>query len=292
MAEWGRSPEKHGFLYLFVITNTSDDGMGKGTVNTYRMLDALGRADRLPEVARHQTDEELKTIDRATKSLQRQRAAIVKEEAYVKGIPSTNDKSDPLKEQLSMYETRKAQIDRDLAKHEARRALLEARKREFEERKVGREPTADSKREGEVLAPREIPGLKVHIATLVAPDTAPGEPWQEVYIHAKLMMIDDTFMTAGSANINTRSMQTDSELNIAHHRPVITGPLRERQWDKYTRGVGADSARIPPGTPLDKAFERWGALMDDNATAKKSGQSPLAQLHEFLRTSDKISNLD
>jgi phosphatidylserine/phosphatidylglycerophosphate/cardiolipin synthase-like enzyme len=70
-----------------------------------------------------------------------------------------------------------------------------------------------------------VPGLKVHVATLVAPDTAPGKRWQEVYIHAKLMMIDDTFMTAGSANINTRSMQSDSELNIAHHRPEITGPL-------------------------------------------------------------------
>jgi phosphatidylserine/phosphatidylglycerophosphate/cardiolipin synthase-like enzyme len=290
MADWGRCPEKHGFLYLFVITNSSDDGMGKGTVNTYRMLDALGRADRLPEVTRQQTDEELKTIDRATKSLQRQRAAIAKEEAYVKGIPSTNGKSDPIKEQLSMYETRKAQIDRDLAKHEARKAVLDARKREFEERKAGK--TTDSKRKGEVIAPRELPGLKVHIATLVAPDTAPGEAWQEVYIHAKLMMIDDTFMTAGSANINSRSMQTDSELNIAHHRPEITGPLRERQWDKYTRGVGADSARIPPGTSLEKAFYQWGKLMNDNAAAKESKQSPLAQLHEFLRTSDKISNND
>ena len=305
MCEWGRCPERHGFLYLFVITNTSDAGMGTGTINTHRMLDALGRADRLPEVARHQRvesidqelkaiEDELKASDRAANSLQRQRAAIDKEAAYLQGIPSFNGnaRSDPIKEQLSMYETRKAQIDRELAKQGARKGKLEARKRELEERKARLKPSANSKREPEAIVPREVPGLKVHIATLVAPDTADKEPWQEVYIHAKLMMIDDTFMTAGSTNINSRSMQTDTELNIMHDRPEITKPLRERQWDKYTRGVGADSARIPVGTPLEKAFYHWGKLMNDNAAAKESKQRPLAQLHEFMRTSDKITNSD
>ena len=161
-----------------------------------------------------------------------------------------------------MYETRKAQIDRDLAKHEARKAVLDARKREFEERKAGPKPTADSKSKSQTIAPREVPGLKVHIATLVAPDTAPGEDWQEVYIHAKLMMIDDTFMTAGSANINSRSMQTDSELNIMHDRPEITKPLREQQWDTYTRGGGKSNVR--PGTSLKDAYIKWGDLMKES----------------------------
>ena len=39
-------------LYLFVVTNSSDDGVGKGTVNTYRMLDALGRDDAMSGVAK------------------------------------------------------------------------------------------------------------------------------------------------------------------------------------------------------------------------------------------------
>ncbi|WP_412770628.1 phospholipase D-like domain-containing protein, partial [Ralstonia solanacearum] len=39
----GRDQGKHGALHLFVVTNANDDGIGMGTVNTYRMLEALGR---------------------------------------------------------------------------------------------------------------------------------------------------------------------------------------------------------------------------------------------------------
>ncbi|RDS78714.1 phosphatidylserine/phosphatidylglycerophosphate/cardiolipin synthase family protein, partial [Dyella monticola] len=48
----GRDPGTHGPIYLFVVTNANDDGVGDGTVNTYRMLDALGQANTIPNVAR------------------------------------------------------------------------------------------------------------------------------------------------------------------------------------------------------------------------------------------------
>jgi phosphatidylserine/phosphatidylglycerophosphate/cardiolipin synthase-like enzyme len=99
-------------------------------------------------------------------------------------------------------------------------------------------------------------------------------------------LIDDAFMTMGSANINTRSMQTDSELNIAHHRPEITKPLRDQQWAKYTGG------RVTSGMDLNDSFRAWTKLMKENLDAKKDARRPLAQLTEFLRTSDKISNKD
>ncbi|MBX9432544.1 phosphatidylserine/phosphatidylglycerophosphate/cardiolipin synthase family protein, partial [Ralstonia pseudosolanacearum] len=70
----------------------------------------------------------------------------------------------------------------------------------------------------------KIDGLKVHICTLVAPDSPPNN-WDYVYVHAKLMIVDDVFMTLGSANINTRSMQVDSELNICHEHSGVTAPL-------------------------------------------------------------------
>lgn len=289
MTAGGRNPEKHGYLYLFVISNTSDDGMGAGSFNTYRMLNALGRADRIPEVTRIQQGEaldreikavekDLKATNKELKSALSKRDAIDRDARLLTGIPgaSVNDR----------YGT----INEEIVRLEARKAQLEARKRELEARKNRLQPPPESKRKAETITPRDVPGLKVHIATLVAPDTAPSEQWQEVYIHAKLMMIDDTFMTAGSANINSRSMQTDSELNIMHDRPEITKPLREQQWDTYTRGGG--EANVRPGTSLKEAYAKWGYLMKDNAIAKESNKSPKAQLHEFLRTSPDISYKD
>jgi phosphatidylserine/phosphatidylglycerophosphate/cardiolipin synthase-like enzyme len=306
MVECGRIPEKHGYLYLFVITNSSDAGMGVGTVNTYRMLNALGRADRIPEVARH---ERLEVLDRKLKATEQELAATEKgldevekmkkpllgelksldiQAGMLKGLPggNLNKRYEPINVKLAELEARKSQL-------EARKREAEARKRELEEQKARLEPKSwrerffDADRTPEEIKASSVPGLKVHIATLVSPDTPPGIDWTEVYIHAKLMMIDDAFMTVGSANINTRSMQVDSELNIVHDRPEITAPLRAAQWERYTNG------EVLSGTPLKKAFAKWGDIMELNAKIK-SGRTeyPVAQLMQFLRSSDKITNSD
>ncbi len=46
---------------------------------------------------------------------------------------------------------------------------------------------------------------------------APGEDGDEVpvYIHSKIMIVDDRFLTVGSANATNRSMGLDSEINVS-----------------------------------------------------------------------------
>jgi phosphatidylserine/phosphatidylglycerophosphate/cardiolipin synthase-like enzyme len=89
-----------------------------------------------------------------------------------------------------------------------------------------------------IEADLNIPGLKVHVCSLVAPDSPAGKDWMPVYVHSKVMIVDDVFTTHGSANINTRSMQVDSELNIAHEWVSVTQAMRRRLWDLHTGGKG------------------------------------------------------
>jgi phosphatidylserine/phosphatidylglycerophosphate/cardiolipin synthase-like enzyme len=266
MAQWGRTPERDGNLYLFVITNSTDAGMGVGTENTSRMLESLGRADRIPQVTRNRrlnaVDEKIKTNQDATKTALSQRKAIDEQVRLLPpGAPGLNARYEPVNARLAALEAEKKQLDAQ------RQALANDVK-------------------AETIAPMTLPGLKTHIATLVAPDTPAGQPWPEVYIHAKLMLIDDAFMTLGSANINTRSMQADSEMNIAHHRPEITRPLREQQWAKYTNGM------VTAGMSFYKAFGVWQDLMNKNSANKKLSLRPVAQLAEFLRDSPVMTNKD
>lgn len=283
MTQWGRKPENNGSLYLFVITNSSDAGMGVGTVNTYRMLDSLGRADTIPEVARDQRLEDINKQQKEREQLLAERARLNKELKQLECSPGTGQS---LNERYAPINAKIEQNNAKLAPLEARQQQLEAAKARLEPKSL-KEKLTGSDRTPEAIKQANIPGLKVHVATLIAPDTPAGKAWQEVYIHAKLMLIDDAFMTLGSANINTRSMQTDSELNITHHRPEITTPLRNQQWAKYTGG------RVTEGTSLFKAYNLWQKIMTKNADTKnKKTGKPIAQLAEFLRTSDKISNDD
>ncbi|KAI2671132.1 phospholipase D-like domain-containing protein [Pseudomonas sp. TNT3] len=132
----------------------------------------------------------------------------------------------------------------------------------------------------------ERPGLKVHLCSLVAPDSPAGN-WMPVYIHSKLMIVDDVFTTHGSANINTRSMQVDSELNIAHEWASVTQALRQRLWDMHTDGKGAQD---DPGA----AFKGWQRIIDENKQRKKDRWvgTPYAPLVEFYYDKATLKDID
>lgn len=230
----GRDPGLHGALHLFVVTNVTDDGIGKGTVNTQRMLESLGRADTIPEV---------------TKELR-----IKQAKRDMPPMPRPDGANDwHGKQELAQWQ---GELDRQIAEIK-----------------------------DEDLIPETRPGLKVHVCSLVAPDTPAGKPWVPVYIHSKLMIVNDVLTTHGSANINTRSMQVDSELNILHEWHEVTQAMRRRLWNLHTAGRGGqdDSA---------DAFDAWEDLIKRNKERHSKNLPPETPLVEFLYDKTTLSNLD
>ena len=135
------------------------------------------------------------------------------------------------------------------------------------------------------LVPENIPNLKVHVCSLVANDLKAGDKWMPVYIHSKLMIVNDVFTTHGSANINTRSMQVDSELNIAHEWASVTQALRRRLWDMHTNGMGAQD-------DADEAFKAWQTIVNDNKKFQEKKDAPCASLVEFYYDKATLKDLD
>lgn len=131
----------------------------------------------------------------------------------------------------------------------------------------------------------QIPGLKVHICSLVADDSPAGQPWMPVYIHSKLMIVDDVYTLQGSANVNTRSMQVDTELNVAHEWAGVTQKLRRRLWDMHTKGRGGQDK-------AGDAFDAWQDLIDDNRVRRDNERKPAASLVEFFFGTASLSDKD
>ena len=106
------------------------------------------------------------------------------------------------------------------------------------------------------------------------------------YVHSKIMLINDVFTTHGSANINTRSMEVDSEMNIAHECAKVTKALRKRLWNIHTGGLGVQD------DPVD-AFDAWEDLLKRNhdnqyGEEKKTPETPLIQfLYDKTTLKDK-----
>lgn len=148
----------------------------------------------------------------------------------------------------------------------------------------------------EVLIPQPIPGLKVHICSLVAPDSPAGKPWVPVYIHSKLMIVNDVYTTHGSANINSRSMRVDSELNIAHEWHPVTRKMRQDLWKIHTACKVEPGAEAPDGASDDpaEAFDAWQDVIGKNRKLQedKVSGSPCASLVEFLYKKNSTMDLD
>jgi phosphatidylserine/phosphatidylglycerophosphate/cardiolipin synthase-like enzyme len=130
-------------------------------------------------------------------------------------------------------------------------------------------------------------GLKICTAMLNTCDFANGKwRYREIYIHSKLLLIDDTFLTLGSANLNQRSMAVDSEINLAAIAPEKASELRQRIWGE----LGGSKATGKSGSRDDtvEAFGNWKAIMDENANKKAAG-APLSAF--LLPLEDKRSSV-
>ena len=126
-------------------------------------------------------------------------------------------------------------------------------------------------------------GLKVSVAMLnVSAFDTDRWRYREIYIHSKLMLVDDVFMTLGSANLNQRSMAVDSEINIATIDTRVARDLRKRVWRLLSGGL-VDGGGGTKGE-IASAYRKWVELMGANRRKKfdKSENAVLKKMTGFL----------
>jgi phosphatidylserine/phosphatidylglycerophosphate/cardiolipin synthase-like enzyme len=94
--------------------------------------------------------------------------------------------------------------------------------------------------------------------------------YREIYIHSKLMFVDDVYPTLGSANLNARSMVGDSEFNICTESYTFTQAARRRVWGNL---AGSDlDGKSCSREETKETFEKWGKRMKDNKKNRKEGK--------------------
>jgi phosphatidylserine/phosphatidylglycerophosphate/cardiolipin synthase-like enzyme len=64
--------------------------------------------------------------------------------------------------------------------------------------------------------------------------------YRPVYVHAKLAIVDDRWWTVGSANLNSRGMHADAEINVSALDPTGARTLRLRLWQEHSHAQVED----------------------------------------------------
>ncbi|APW36798.1 hypothetical protein RD110_05985 [Rhodoferax koreense] len=106
--------------------------------------------------------------------------------------------------------------------------------------------------------------------------------YREIYIHSKLMIIDDSMFTLGSANLNLRSFAADSEMNIASDDRYKAQDLRRRVWKQHTNKQFDGGADATDQAAMKRTFNNWEREASNNLTNKRNGLSLTSFLVKFL----------
>lgn len=123
-------------------------------------------------------------------------------------------------------------------------------------------------------------GLNVFMGSLwTCADKASGlrpTDYEEIYIHAKVAVVDDAAFTIGSANLNLRSMALDSELNVISDAFDVAYKLRAELFNQCTKDSGPKQFG-----DMAPTFKKWVDLASDNSNAKEIGSKLLGSLLPF-----------
>lgn len=85
------------------------------------------------------------------------------------------------------------------------------------------------------------------------------EDYEEIYIHAKVAVVDDAAFTIGSGNLNLRSMALDSELNVLSEAKDVAYQLRTDLFSQCTGEIGP----VQFGD-MAETFKQWEKIASSN----------------------------
>lgn len=297
-----------GPIHWFTVTNSSDEGIGAGTYTTNEMFKLLGKQDVMPGVARNIKLNELETqLGMAKRSEVRlynesMKAPTAEGKAVAAAEFEKNQQEiQRIEKEIGEIKAKQHEEQKTQEAEKAGPTKKEGELNQIESSELGQEEPNLTKELGYEIS--DTPGIKAHICTLMPKDengkyvhtykkNGKDTP-AEVYVHSKVTIMDDVFTVISSANLNTRSMQVDTELGIIMECADVAEGLRKRLWDLHTnKNSAANPDDMHDYAVAKEAFKKWGKLIKASKEAVELKNSPACALREFHRDDPKVSRSD
>jgi phosphatidylserine/phosphatidylglycerophosphate/cardiolipin synthase-like enzyme len=114
-----------------------------------------------------------------------------------------------------------------------------------------------------------------------------GRTLDRVYVHAKVGIVDDLWLTIGSANLNAHSLFNDSEMNVVTCDPGLARATRLRLWAEH---LDRDEGEIA-GDPATVIDELWRPIALDQRERTRRGEPRTHRLVELPPASRRLDRL-
>jgi phosphatidylserine/phosphatidylglycerophosphate/cardiolipin synthase-like enzyme len=100
-----------------------------------------------------------------------------------------------------------------------------------------------------------------------------------IYVHAKVAVIDDCWLTLGSANLNEHSLFNDTEMNVVARNPELAVRTRQRLWAEHLE-LPVDEI---PADPIRAIDELWKPISKEQLERRSGGRH---LTHRLVRLPD------
>jgi phosphatidylserine/phosphatidylglycerophosphate/cardiolipin synthase-like enzyme len=89
-----------------------------------------------------------------------------------------------------------------------------------------------------------------------------------LYVHAKVAIVDDRWLTIGSANLNAHSLMNDTEMNVVTDDGDLVRDTRERLWAEHLELSRDDIRDRAPAELID---EHWIPIAHEQRRRERDG---------------------
>jgi phosphatidylserine/phosphatidylglycerophosphate/cardiolipin synthase-like enzyme len=102
-----------------------------------------------------------------------------------------------------------------------------------------------------------------------------GERDDPLYVHAKVGIVDDRWLTVGSANLNAHSLMNDTEMNVVTDDADLAHRTRVRLWAEH---LELDEETVAASDPAALVDERWRPIAYEQLGRRDAGLPPTHRL--------------
>jgi len=102
-----------------------------------------------------------------------------------------------------------------------------------------------------------------------------GHRDDRLYVHAKVGIVDDRWLTVGSANLNAHSLVNDTEMNVVTDDPDLARRTRLRLWAEH---LGVEPAAIADEDPCAVVDDQWREIAFGQLDRLRNGAPPTHRL--------------
>ncbi len=108
-----------------------------------------------------------------------------------------------------------------------------------------------------------------------------------VYVHAKVGIVDDEWLTLGSANLNDHSLFNDTEVNVVTHDAALARAARIRLWSEHLEA----SPDELEGDPVQIIDSRWKPIAYEQYARRQAGEAMTHRLAGLPHVSKRLRRL-